>query len=55
MAVDKNDYALYFISFLRKGTDAHNCLSVHKNQTPDKWHIELLKDYIAAHENDDMC
>lgn len=62
----RDEYEIWFISFRRKGTDAHNCLSIHKDQKPCSWHIELLEQLVekyrveesaAAKEDDysDMC
>ena len=46
----ENEYEIFFISFHRKGTDSYNCLSTHKGQKPEDWHIELLKNLIKEYE-----
>ena len=50
-----NEYEIWLISFRRKGEGAYNCLSIHKNQKPCSWHIELLEQLVERYKAEESA
>jgi len=44
------EYDIHYISFKRKKDDGYTVLQLSKEK-PQSWHIEKMREFIAAHDN----